>query len=233
MFHRFVLAAVAILISMDWDYSDAKRTRSKWANHGSKCKNHEKVSATIYFLPREGKVKNFRAAVKLQGSGIMANGNRLSYTGKVTKPPTNCTTTKTSASRQCLLSYFSIAADLRYHRAGDIIEVPSLKGTRVRLPDSGQTISHPGFFIVHDTGAAIKGVNRFDFFTGTDNPSAKGNAFRQKKLGDKFNCQKSWRKFARNSKGYHMARNQIYSLTDSTRNPSINLQLAQADIQAR
>lgn len=61
----------------------------------------------------------------------------------------------------CLDPYFSVAADLKYHKPGDVIFVEDLKG--VKLPN-GEV--HDGFFIVRDKGGAIKGANRFDFYTG-------------------------------------------------------------------
>ncbi len=36
---------------------------------------------------------------------------------------------------------------------------------------------HPGYFIVHDTGGAIKGTGRFDVFTGTLSKEDNGNIF--------------------------------------------------------
>lgn len=61
----------------------------------------------------------------------------------------------------CLDPYYTIAADLNYYNAGDVIFVDAVKGTK--LP-SGEV--HDGFFIVRDRGGAIKGANRFDFYTG-------------------------------------------------------------------
>ncbi len=48
---------------------------------------------------------------------------------------------------------------------GDIIYMRSLADQEITLP-SGRRVRHPGFLIVHDTGGAIKGPNRFDFFIG-------------------------------------------------------------------
>lgn len=64
----------------------------------------------------------------------------------------------------CLDPYYTVAADLagnRYHKPGDVIYVDKVKGTK--LPN-GEI--HDGFFIVRDKGGAIKGANRFDFYTG-------------------------------------------------------------------
>ncbi|AZZ36321.1 murein transglycosylase [Bdellovibrio sp. qaytius] len=61
----------------------------------------------------------------------------------------------------CLDPYYTVAADLTYHDPGDVIFVEEMKGTK--LPN-GEV--HDGFFIVRDKGGAIKGANRFDFYTG-------------------------------------------------------------------
>lgn len=64
-------------------------------------------------------------------------------------------------SQICLDPYFTVAADLQFHKAGEVIFVDKLKG--VKLP-TGET--HDGFLIVRDRGGAIKGADRFDFYTG-------------------------------------------------------------------
>ena len=61
----------------------------------------------------------------------------------------------------CLEPFYTVAADLNFHKMGDVIYVPELKG--ITLPN-GEI--HDGFFIVRDTGGRIKGKNRFDFYTG-------------------------------------------------------------------
>lgn len=61
----------------------------------------------------------------------------------------------------CLDPYFTVAADLKFHKAGDVIFVDKLKGTK--LP-TGEI--HDGFLIVRDKGGAIDGKDRFDFYTG-------------------------------------------------------------------
>lgn len=204
------------------------------------CRNN--ISNTVYFLPVQGdnsrlglkkNTNSFHANVKLQGSGVLANGNRLSYLGKITPPPENCTTTRTSASRQCLLSYFSIAADVKKRfRLGDIVYVPSMKGKRIRLPDSGRVIEHPGLFIVHDVGGAIKGTHRMDFFTGKDNPLVSSNQFNKLGFGNKHSCNRPYQHIKKSDRRYQAAYELIYSLTDSTRtrynNPQRNAPAAPA-----
>lgn len=74
-------------------------------------------------------------------------------------------------SQACLDPYYTIAADMRYHKAGEVIYVDKIKG--LKLPN-GEI--HSGFLIIRDRGGAIKGPDRFDFFTGfysdrhTENP---------------------------------------------------------------
>lgn len=61
----------------------------------------------------------------------------------------------------CLDPYFSVAADLSIYKTGDVLFIPRLVGAA--LPN-GEL--HDGYVIVRDAGGAIKGANRFDFFTG-------------------------------------------------------------------
>jgi 3D (Asp-Asp-Asp) domain-containing protein len=86
------------------------------------------------------------------------------------------------ASNICLDPYFSVAADLTYYELGDVIYVPRLAG--ITLPD-GQV--HDGFLVIRDKGGAIKGINRFDFFTGELSPKNENNVFAQLGFADKSN----------------------------------------------
>ncbi len=72
----------------------------------------------------------------------------------------------------CLDPYYTVAADLKYHNPGDVIFVEEMKGTK--LPN-GEV--HDGFFIVRDRGGAIKGANRFDFYTGLLHYKNEDNPF--------------------------------------------------------
>lgn len=155
------------------------------------------ASSTIYFVPH---VKNycpsskpcqkFRREVNLQGSGTL-NGNRiLTHSGKVISMG-DCDTAF-GASGKCLIPFISVAADPKYYSMGDIIQMPSMKGKRLSLPN-GKTMIHPGYFIVQDTGGAIRGPNRFDFFTGSYGALHANNAFGAKgnsstRLLDKDDC---------------------------------------------
>lgn len=63
--------------------------------------------------------------------------------------------------RTCVDPFYSVAADLSIYKAGTVIFIPSLSG--ILLPDG---TLHSGHFIVRDSGSAIRGYGRFDFFTG-------------------------------------------------------------------
>lgn len=65
-------------------------------------------------------------------------------------------------SQICLDPFYTVAADLKYHKIGDVLFVDKLKG--LKLPNNE---IHSGYVIVRDSGGAIKGPDRFDFFTGT------------------------------------------------------------------
>lgn len=64
----------------------------------------------------------------------------------------------------CLDPYRSVAADMKFHKQGEVVYIPKMCG--VKLPN-GET--HDGYFIVRDIGGRILGAGRFDFFIGFDN----------------------------------------------------------------
>lgn len=139
------------------------------------------ATSTIYYVPHVRDIcksnkpcAKFHEEVKLQGSGTLANGKSLKYTGRTIDIGT-CETARGAAGR-CLIPYMSVAADPRHFRMGDVIEMPAMRGKKIKMPD-GVTIKHPGYFIVMDTGGAIKGPNRFDFFTGSHGANHPDNAF--------------------------------------------------------
>ncbi len=76
--------------------------------------------------------------------------------------------------RICVDPFHSVAADLSIYKAGTVLYIPAAVG--ILLPDA---TLHDGYFIVRDSGGAIKGFGRFDFFTGfttldrTQNPLTK------------------------------------------------------------
>ncbi len=61
----------------------------------------------------------------------------------------------------CLDPYYSVAADLSLYNIGDVVFIPTAVG--MVMPDGSV---HDGYFIVRDSGGAITGYGRFDFFTG-------------------------------------------------------------------
>lgn len=65
--------------------------------------------------------------------------------------------------RICLDPYRSVAADMKFHKAGDVFFIPILQGQK--LPN-GET--HDGYVVVRDIGGAITGEGRFDFYIGFD-----------------------------------------------------------------
>lgn len=106
------------------------------------------------------------------GRSILINVDRVNEYGIRTFKPvpsnTKCiygvgnSRDRNSSYRQmCIDPFYSVAADLTIYNLGDVIYMPLLKG--VVLPDGSL---HNGYVIVRDSGSAIKGYGRFDFFTG-------------------------------------------------------------------
>lgn len=173
--------------------------------------------SSIYFAPHikdycptHTPCASFKKVVKMQGSGTLPGNKVLTYQGKVISLG-SCDTV-IGAAGKCLLPFISIAADARHFSMGDIISMPSIKGKTIQLPN-GKKFIHPGFFVVHDTGGAIKGANRFDFFTGSYNLADEANAFgtkgpdETKIMTDKSDCSQTKRftVIRRNSKLYGSA----------------------------
>lgn len=80
----------------------------------------------------------------------------------------------------CLDPFYSVAADLRYYRAGDVIFVPATVG--LILPDKS---IHDGYFIIRDQGSNINGKGRFDFYSGFLSWRDPKNPFKKIGLDDK------------------------------------------------
>lgn len=80
----------------------------------------------------------------------------------------------------CLDPFYTVAADMKYYRPGDVIYVPALVGGV--LPNGEK---HTGFLVVRDRGGGIHGPNRFDFFSGNLNWKDPANLFGKLNLGDK------------------------------------------------
>lgn len=89
----------------------------------------------------------------------------------------------------CLDPFYTVAADMEYHKPGEVLFVDRLKG--IILPN-GEV--HSGFVIVRDRGAAIKGPDRFDFYTGLIAYKDPKNPFTAKGFAassNKFNYRKA------------------------------------------
>lgn len=167
------------------------------------------ATSTIYYVPHVRTLcgsNNIcpaaRSAARMQGSVSLGSGKILNYRGQE-RSIGNCDTAL-GASGSCLIPYISVAADPRHYRMGDIISMPQMRGKRIALPNGG-TMSHPGYFIVHDTGGSIKGANRFDFFTGSHGPDDSANAFGRKggrdtQMVDKNACGER-KRFSKISRG--------------------------------
>lgn len=84
------------------------------------------------------------------------------------------------ATGDCLLPFYSIAADPNIYKMNQKIYIPKVKGTP--LPDGSL---HTGVFIIQDTGGNIDGKGRFDFFTGLMKYTDKNNPFYKLGLSDK------------------------------------------------
>lgn len=82
-------------------------------------------------------------------------------------------------SNICLDPYYSIAADLSIYKPGQVIFVPAAVG--LELPDGSK---HNGYFVIRDRGSHIKGIGRFDFFSGEYSWRNPKNPFKKIKLGD-------------------------------------------------
>jgi len=79
----------------------------------------------------------------------------------------------------CLDPFYTVAADLKFHKPGDVIFIPVLRG--IELPNGTK---HDGYLIVRDVGRAIKGSGRFDFFSGYLSWKDHNNPFAKIGLGD-------------------------------------------------
>lgn len=169
--HLLKLAAICTALGFAYASSDARGPLCDW----------NIATSSIYFVPHirdycpTSKIcPKFRRQVRMQGSGTLPGNRVLTYTGKV-RSLGSCSTA-IGAAGKCLKPYISIAADPRFYSMGDIIQMPSMKGRVMSLPN-GKTMIHPGYFVVEDVGGAIKGPNRFDFFTGSAGLTNALNSF--------------------------------------------------------
>lgn len=79
---------------------------------------------------------------------------------------------KKTYKRMCIEPFYSVAADLSIYNLGDVIYLPALKN--LKLPNGEK---HSGYLIVRDSGQLVKGIGRFDFFTGHFGMSKKNPLF--------------------------------------------------------
>jgi len=80
----------------------------------------------------------------------------------------------------CLDPFYSVAADLRIYKPGDVLFIPGVVGAE--LPDGSK---HSGYFVVRDKGRAIVGKGRFDFYSGFMSWRDPKNPFVKLGLSDK------------------------------------------------
>lgn len=137
------------------------------------------ATTSIYFTPHikdycAGKIPcaDFKRVVRDAGSGTVYGNRLLTYRGKIISKG-RCPTAY-GKSGSCLTPFISVAADMRYHNFGDIIQMPGLKGKTFRLP-SGKFFKHPGYLVVQDIGGGVKGHNRYDVYTGAHGLYDKSN----------------------------------------------------------
>ncbi|WP_347358652.1 3D domain-containing protein [Bdellovibrio sp.] len=79
----------------------------------------------------------------------------------------------------CLDPFYTLAADLTIYKPGEVIFVPAVVG--LELPDGSK---HNGYFVIRDKGRGIKGLGRFDFFSGHYSWNDSENPFKKIGLGD-------------------------------------------------
>lgn len=158
----------------------------------------------------------------MQGSGTLTKNRILTYSGK-TVSLGSCKTA-VGAAGTCLRPYISIAADPKFYDMGDIIRMPSMKGRSITLAN-GKTMIHPGYFIVEDIGGAIKGENRFDFFTGAKGLTHEKNAFgtnghEKTQLQDVSECS-SYKKFTVTRQGTNRHKRQLAAIDSAVKKSKV------------
>jgi 3D (Asp-Asp-Asp) domain-containing protein len=173
------------------------------SNENYSCTNNEKIKVNISATETVKICPAAKAAAELQGSlQLMHKGSNYiyRYTGQTEKIKTTCTST-TGAAGVCLMAYLHVAADPKFHAMGDIIRIPQIRGTLIPRPDGKGLMAHPGYVIVADTGGAIKGPNRFDFFIGKMAWDSPTNPFGPAghRMTDERNCMMSFQKIAAGS----------------------------------
>jgi hypothetical protein len=164
-------------------------------------------------------------AVNVQGSGITKNGSVVEYNRHI--HPNQCPkifdslTVMAGGSHKCLIPFISVACDVTLYPYGTIFSIPLLKDVVIKMsPDGQKTMKHPGYVICEDTGSAITGPGRFDFYTGPF-ANIKSNIFSNASVGDpklRMNIKdcrsdKSFSPIKRDSPKWVEAHDQIVSAT--------------------
>jgi len=121
-------------------------------------------------------------AVNVEGTGVTRVGKMIDYTGEV--HPSNCPSVFgdaspiSAASRKCLIPFISVACDTSIYPFGTVFKVPMLDKVEIAMPPFGKyKMKHPKYVVCEDTGSAIKGENRLDFYTGSYGLKSKANIF--------------------------------------------------------
>src|SRR6516162_8160525 len=113
-------------------------------------------------------------AVNVEGTGVTRAGKMIEHTGDVRS--SNCpsifgdASPISGASHKCLIPFISVACDTSIYPFGTIFEIA--------MPPLGKNrMKHPKYVVCEDTGSAIKGENRLDFYTGSYGLKSKANIF--------------------------------------------------------
>ena len=191
------LSCVVPIVSSTMYYTpSAFRVCKKWY-YGKEVKPKRSKYDSVSYRATDRVCAKFESEVKMQGSGRYNPKEIYTFEKEVVvmkndEKSKNCPTT-VGRSGECMLTYISVAADVNYHRMGDLISMPALKGKKMKLPD-GSLFIHPGYLRVDDVGGAIDGRNRFDFYSGNMNLYDSNNAFgfkgsKETTMYDKRSCQ--------------------------------------------
>ena len=77
-----------------------------------------------------------------------------------------------------MIPFISVACDTNIYPFGTIFEVAMLDKIEIAMPPSRKNkMKHPKYVVCEDTGSAIKGANRLDFYTGSYGLKSKANIF--------------------------------------------------------
>ncbi|MEK6625676.1 MAG: 3D domain-containing protein [Bdellovibrionota bacterium] len=126
----------------------------------------------------------FLQVLKMEGSGVLKDRGQgpvtINWAGNGRFRVLDRCTYGEGTKDYCLLPFYTIAADLKVHKPGEILYVPTAKG--LKLPDG---TTHLGFFEVRDTGSAFVGIGaqRVDLFVAEQDDS--DNVFREAGMNHK------------------------------------------------